>query len=432
MATEPVYNMSLLDKVTGNITISKIKQATNQIASILTFHQCDIDESQDYGHAWIILENGAWLTKNNVTAAVPIPIKPKPFVGTTSAEKYIYKTALKNYTDYKTHSLGAIKMIRYVFDDTCFFDLEDEQGQMIGYTPHEIITHICDANVTTEDHDAEILDIEDRIREPYDPSEAPQVYFKLLQTCRILLIQLGRDCPEQTLIRQAMKEFNDQSDLHLAIDEWTKKPKTEKSWTNFKIFFGKEIKKNNTRGGTFKKIGLANAVMQQRIDTSYENQQILTANSIEQNNSIEAQNDTIKSLVAEVTALKAVASPAAPSPALANAATTIDADAKLIATITAIMSKMNTGGSGSGSGNGGGSGSGTGRNKRNEKDKDGKRKQRRYDNDNYCWTCGFDINTPHTSTTCRYVTDKANHKKEATASNTMGGSQRNMHLRTGE
>jgi hypothetical protein len=425
--TDPVYDMSQLDKVTGNITISKIKQATNQIASILTYHQCDIDESQDYGHAWIILENGAWLTKNNVTAAVPIPTKPKPFVGTTSAEKYIYKTALKNYTDYKTHSLGAIKMIKYIFDDTCFFDLEDDQGQMIGYTPHEIITHICDANVTTEDHDAEILDIEDRIREPYDPGEAPQVYFKLLQTCRILLIQLGRDCPEQTVIRQAMKEFNNQSDLHVAIDEWTKKPKTEKSWNNFKKFFSKEIKKNNTRGGSLKQLGLANAAMQQRIDTGYENQQILTANSIEQNNSIEVQNDTIKSLVAEVVALKAGASPTtAPSPALANAATTTDSNAKMMEMMMKMMGKMTTGGSTGGKGDSTKGGS-TGVSRRN--DKNGKRSNRRYENDNYCWTCGFDLG--HTSSTCQYIVDTANHKKEATASNTMGGSQRNMHLRTG-
>ena len=59
---------------------------------------------------------------------------------------------------------------------------------------------------------------------------------------------------------------------------------------------------------------------------------------------------------------------------------------------------------------------------------DGTRSCRRWDNDNYCWTCGFDIK--HCSMTCVYIKDEANHKKEATADNTMGGSQRNMHLRT--
>jgi hypothetical protein len=59
---------------------------------------------------------------------------------------------------------------------------------------------------------------------------------------------------------------------------------------------------------------------------------------------------------------------------------------------------------------------------------DGTRLTRRWDNDNYCWTCGFDIK--HTSETCKYIKDTVNHKKEATATNTMNVSIHNLHLRT--
>jgi hypothetical protein len=59
--------------------------------------------------------------------------------------------------------------------------------------------------------------------------------------------------------------------------------------------------------------------------------------------------------------------------------------------------------------------------------KDGTRITRRWDNDNYCWTCGFGIK--HTSETCKYIKDTTNHKKEATATNTMNGSIHNLHLR---
>jgi hypothetical protein len=59
--------------------------------------------------------------------------------------------------------------------------------------------------------------------------------------------------------------------------------------------------------------------------------------------------------------------------------------------------------------------------------KDGTRLTRRWDNDNYCWTCEYDIK--HTSEPCKYIKDKVNHKKEATATNTMNGSSRNLHLR---
>ena len=66
----------------------------------------------------------------------------------------------------------------------------------------------------------------------------------------------------------------------------------------------------------FKGIGLANAATQEQVGTNRENQQILTANSIEQNNVVEI-------LKAQVAALTAVSEPP-PSPAQAqeNATTT--------------------------------------------------------------------------------------------------------------
>jgi hypothetical protein len=109
-------------------------------------------------------------------------------------------------------------MIKYIFEESCFLNLEDDQGQMIGYTPHEIITHICNANVAPEDHNNEISAIEEDMRKNYDPNERPQVYFKKLQPSRILLLQLLIYCPEKTLIRTAMIQFQQHMDLNDAVE----------------------------------------------------------------------------------------------------------------------------------------------------------------------------------------------------------------------
>jgi hypothetical protein len=95
-------------------------------------------------------------------------------------------------------------MIKYIFDESCFLDLDDDQGQLIGKTPHDILEHIYTANVDEEDHDNEIIEIETRMRQEYDPNEQPQVYFRELQTCQTLLLHLLVDCQEKTLIRTAM------------------------------------------------------------------------------------------------------------------------------------------------------------------------------------------------------------------------------------
>jgi hypothetical protein len=79
-----------------------------------------------------------------------------------------------------------------------------------------------------------------------------------------------------------MIQFQQHMDLNDALDRWKEKESLQKTWLSFKTFFGKEIKKNRNRKGTFKEIGLANAVTQQQVETNRENQQILTANSIKQ------------------------------------------------------------------------------------------------------------------------------------------------------
>jgi hypothetical protein len=125
----------------------------------------------------------------------------------------------------------------------------------------------------------------------------------------------------------------------------------------------------------------------QQVETNWENQQLLTANSIEQNN-------VIKSLQAQIAALTTAVTTATPPPpppppqAQANAATTTDANAKMMETIMAMMNKMKTSGSTGDTSRGGGGGKkkkGDGRQYLPlDNGKDGKRTNRQYDNDNYC------------------------------------------------
>ena len=50
---------------------------------------------------------------------------------------------------------------------------------------------------------------------------------------------------------------------------------------------------------------------------------------------------------------------------------------------------------------------------------------KRYENQNYCHSCGFDIASTHTSQTC--PKPKQNHQYNATRSNIMGGSMTGSH-----
>lgn len=47
---------------------------------------------------------------------------------------------------------------------------------------------------------------------------------------------------------------------------------------------------------------------------------------------------------------------------------------------------------------------------------------RKYHNNNYCWSCGFDISDWHNSKTCCWI--KPGHHVEATKDNNLGGNQK--------
>jgi hypothetical protein len=157
-----------------------------------------------------------------------------------------------------------------------------------------------------------------------------------------------------------------------------------------------------------KAIGITDAVKEQ-VNQNKKNQRILAQATVEANDKIEQLEKQQAQLYA---ALMAKQPPPAPLQ---------DTTAATIKALTEKINRLENGGKRRGQHRkaGGQSFPSNG--------KDGTRPTRQWDNDNYCWTCGFDIE--HDSMTCKYIKDTANHKKEATVTNTMNGSIRNLHLR---
>jgi hypothetical protein len=255
------------------------------------------------------------------------------------------------------------------------------------------------------------MDIAGTSQQSYDPNEEPQVYYRSVQDARNTLESLNENIDESTLIRHGLNQFKEHTDLKADVKAWKKLTRTEKTWKKFKSLFTKAINDNKNDTGTLKAIGIANAVKEQ-VNQNKENQRVLAQATVEANDKIEQLEKQQAQLYA---ALMAKQPPVAPLQ---------DTTA---ATIKALTDKINRLESGTNGGTGRGQYRKAGGQNFPANGKDGTRIARRWDNDNYCWTCGFDIK--HTSETCKYIKDTVNHKKEATATNTMNGSSRNLHIR---
>jgi hypothetical protein len=191
-----------------------------------------------------------------------------------------------------------------------------------------------------------------------------------------------------------LNQFKEHLDLQYGIKAWKKLDRVEKTWKKFKSHFTKAIDDNINDMGTLKAVGIANAVEQ--VDQNKENQQLLAQATDEANEKIEQLEKQQAQLYAALMAKQTTQNPLQDTTA---------------ATIKELTDKINRGGLKHYPSNG----------------KDGIQTSRRWDNDHYCWTCGFDIK--HNSTTCQYIKEPEKNQKEAISTNTMNGSTRNLHIR---
>ena len=408
---EEDYDMTALDKVQWP-GVANILEATTQIAAVLGDYPCEAVGAEDYGHQFLIYSSAIWLTLDNITQEVVVN-KPATFTGNTHAERHIHDMKLKTYHEKEKHQKGAIRMIKYIFPSEVFIDLQNSQGLMVGKTPVEIMEHLKDTFCDDEEIEKEILMQEDNLKVKYNPAELPQAYFAKLQNAKTILMFLKETASDKKLIRFAVNQFEKHADLYTAIDEWKRKIAANKTWSNFKSFFSKQITMMKKRGGTLRDIGIANQV---QIKEQQENTECMAQVQLQQAQTIADLRNELK-LVQNHQANAAY--PAKPEKT-ATPTTGTDQAAQMTAMFKAFMDNSNKE-------NNNNTSRSSGRRRHNRQDNDlpgGERTVRRHPNSNACCsTCGFDLPEAHTSATCKH--QKEGHNKAHTVTNRVGGSTRN-------
>ena len=82
-----------------------------------------------------------WILKKGITAQVPVPGDPGPYIGDTNILNAAHKQALKLYEEYEEHKRNTNKAIQACFDEDLFIELETD-GLLLGVSPHEVYQHM--------------------------------------------------------------------------------------------------------------------------------------------------------------------------------------------------------------------------------------------------------------------------------------------------
>ena len=211
-------------------------------------------------------------------------------------------------------------MIMHAFRDYHFLELQDDNGDIVGYTALELFDHLMEQYVQPEDVADQVTALHKILEQTYDPNEESQVYYKAVQDARNTLESLNETVDEATLVRHGLNQFKEHLDLKIDIKQWKQLTRTEKTWKRFKSHFTKAINDNRNDTGTLKAIGIANAVKEQA-DQNKENQRILAQATVEANDKIEQLEKQQAQLYAALMARQ----PQKPQPLQDSTAATIKA-----------------------------------------------------------------------------------------------------------
>jgi hypothetical protein len=129
-------------------------------------------------------------------------------------------------------------MVMHALKDYHFLELQDENGDIVGYSALELFDHLMDQYIQLEDVADQITVLHKILEQSYDPNEEPQVYYKSVQNS---LKSLDETIDDSTLIRHGFNQFKEHIDLKADIKAWKKLTRTEKTWNKFKSLFTKAI-----------------------------------------------------------------------------------------------------------------------------------------------------------------------------------------------
>jgi hypothetical protein len=247
----------------GTPTLSNITKAKREIGRQLQNKVCADPDSKDHGQSYLIYDDVEWLKKKAVTDVVKPPTNPGTYSGTSHNALEVHKASVLAWKRYKEAQSATKTMIMYALKPHHFLELEDDNGDIIGFTAIELFDHLMYTYVQPEDVADQITALHKDLEQKYDPTEDPQVYYKAVQDARLALISLNEIIDGETLIRHGLNQFKEHLDLKYDVKAWKKLTRTEKTWKKFKSHFTRAINENKNDTGTLKAIGIANAVKEQ-------------------------------------------------------------------------------------------------------------------------------------------------------------------------
>jgi hypothetical protein len=291
----------------------------------------------------------------------------------------LHKEATQVYRTYHNVDQAIKKLIIGAFDDAYLNALSDE---IVGYancTSLQLLTHLLTyyAMITP----TEVTQNYERLNAPYEPNQPIEMLFQQVQDARAFAVAGGKPYGAAMIVNVAYTLVFNTGFFPDACCAWQSRAIAGKTWEQFKIYFAT----------AYREFRLTNQTAQQSRSHS--------ANMMIEHGREETMQDNVDAIAQLATATASNRGTVATLTATnAKLATQLEAARAQIAQLKDEVAELKI---------------------KIKPAWQGQRPHKTTNNDNYCWSHGYQVATAHISATCNMK--KSGHKDTATKSNPMGG-----------
>jgi hypothetical protein len=372
------FEHPILDQIVGQPTYESLSQLLKTINANAASVPCPLGNGQ---LGWLAIVLSAAMYANLSADPFIIPNDPgtgpniEPFATAQAIAiaTSIFKEEKRLWTEYITIDRALKQQILKAVEDKYTTSLRHHMTGYANVRIRSIIDHLL--RTYGRILPSELVENDQRFCTAYNPNEPIELLYEQLEQAMALADAAGQPYSEAQILNNAYKLIVDTRDYRDPCREWRKVPDHNKTWASFKIFFAEAARDLREEQGISGPGGYHanNAFEDTQRSTAEAIANLATATASDR----EAHADMISTnrMLLEQIIIKD----------------------RQIATLTQQLATCQTN---------------PGRRASNKK---------RYNNLNYCWSHGYDITRDHRSDNCTRM--ETGHKKEATRTNNMGGSQ---------
>lgn len=239
------------------------KELTNAAGSVAT-----LNGGGEHGHVGMVIDEAEYVHFSNGNAKFIIPTNPGPYPKTVDTDKVVrerqiaeHKAECNAYETYLGVENFLRRMIVKAIDHEWLTEVESETMGFNHLSPKTLLTHLRNVGGTLDHMD--VTELFTNIQKPWDGIETPAAHFARGDKFERQLLKVGQKKNPELRLAFALATFHASGEYEPALRDWEAKPKSDKTFVNFRVFIQKEFGKQHKQNKTTAKsvgFGIANSV----------------------------------------------------------------------------------------------------------------------------------------------------------------------------